>query len=211
MIETNASLQQKCGTRIVNNNNSCIKPILNRTDFDNAVIYSELKSNNIKSIVKCEPMDDEWKATCKERSFWFQDTIDEMKAMHPGMDDRLFDLRKHLLDFAGEAVCLPDYEEDMDDIMNYGQFWIGNNIKMIKGLPSQCHYNSSRLWETNKDKCRICTGYALTSDGIWRQHSWVIWMKSRSNQIIETTVPRLVYFGYVMTSEQCADFADENL
>lgn len=40
-----------------------------------------------------------------------------MKAMHPNMDDRLFDLRTKLLDFAGEAVCLPAYEEDLDNIL----------------------------------------------------------------------------------------------
>lgn len=210
-METNSMLMSKCGTRIaMEEGGSCIKPIIDRAGFDKAIIYSKAKSDAIKSIVRWNPMNDEWKATCKERSFWFQDTIDEMKAMHPKMDDRLVDLRKHLLNFAGEATCLPAYEEDIDDILKYGQFWVGNNIKIMKGLPSQCHYNSSRLWEKNKKDCRICTGYALSDDGMWRQHSWVIWMKPRSNQIIETTVPRIVYFGYVMTSEQCELFAHNN-
>lgn len=126
------------------------------------------------------------------------------------MDDRLFDLRQKLLDFAGEAVCFPGYEEDLDNILNYGQFWIGNNIKLMRGEPSQYHANSCNLWEQNKDITRICTGYALSEDGMWRQHSWIIWHKARSNQIIETTVPRILYFGFVMTTEMCEEFADNN-
>lgn len=40
--------------------------------------------------------------------------------------------------------------------------------------------------------------------------SWIIWHKARSNQIIETTVPRILYFGFVMTTEMCEEFADNN-
>ena len=211
MTETNSTLQQKCGTRILNDNNvSTILPITSRKDFDKFTIYSKNKSPAIKASVKWNPMDDEWKANCKD-NFWFQKTLAEMKAKHPKMDDNLFTLKEKLLEFAGDAVCLPGYEEDLDKILQFGQFWIGNNIKMMRGLPSQCHSNSSRCWEANKDKCRICTGYALSDDGMWRQHSWVIWMKPRSNQIVETTVPRIAYFGFVMTEEQCEEFADNNL
>ena len=154
-------------------------------------------------------MDEDWKAHCKD-NFWFQNSLADMKKLHPKMDDRLFDLKGKLLSFAGESVCLPGYEEDLTNILEYGQFWIGNNIKMMRGLPSQCHYNASRLWEQNKDQSRICTGYALSSDGMWRQHSWLIWNKARSNQIVETTVPRVVYFGFAMNDEQCEEFACNN-
>lgn len=209
MAETNLKLRDKCGTRIVSENTSMIMPILNKHDFDTSTIYSENKSNTIKQKVKWKPMDEEWKQNCS-RNFWFQRTLPEMKEKHPKMDERLFVLREKLIQFAGEAVCLPGYEEDLSEILEYGQFWIGNNIKMMRGEPSHCHANASRCWEANKDKCRICTGYALSPDGMWRQHSWVIWMKPRSNQIVETTVPRIAYFGYVMTDEQCEKFADEN-
>ena len=177
-------LQKSCGTRVIYNGKSCIANITDKDMFDECLICSE--------------------------TFWFQDTLEDMKKLHPTMDDRLFDLRQKLLDFAGEAVCFPGYEEDLDNILNYGQFWIGNNIKLMRGEPSQCHANSCNLWEQNKDITRICTGYALSEDGMWRQHSWIIWHKARSNQIIETTVPRILYFGFVMTTEMCEEFADNN-
>ena len=45
--------------------------------------------------------------------------IEDMKKLHPTMDDRLFDLRQKLLDFAGEAVCflqaVPEITEGRTD------------------------------------------------------------------------------------------------
>ena len=203
-------LQKSCGTRVIYNGKSCITNITTKDMFDECLICSETKNQKIKDGIKYRPMDDNWKSRCKEDQFWFQDTLEDMKKLHPTMDDRLFDLRQKLLDFAGEAVCFPGYEEDLDNILNYGQFWIGNNIKLMRGEPSQCHANSCNLWEQNKDITRICTGYALSEDGMWRQHSWIIWHKARSNQIIETTVPRILYFGFVMTTDMCEEFADNN-
>lgn len=209
MTEDMNLLQKQYGTRIIENGNSIIAPILSKDHFDKILIYSENKSQKIKDSVAWTPMDDDWKSRCKQK-FWMQSALSDALLLHPTIDPRLFTLKERLLDFAGDAVCLPDIEEDIANILAYGQFWIGNNIKMMKGLPSQCHRNASRLWEANKDKSRICTGYALSSDGMWRQHSWCIWHKSRSNQIVETTEPRILYFGFVMTETQCEDFAQDN-
>ena len=206
---TNQDLQLKCGTRIIRDGLSQIMPIKTRKDFDESIIYSENKNKRIKDTVRWTPMDDDWKQRC-QNNFWMKDTVNEALQLHPALDPKLFELKARLLEFAGDAVCLPPDEEDLNELLNYGQFWIGNNIKMMKGIPSQCHYNASRLWEQNKDKCHICTGYALSSDGMWRQHSWCIWNKARSNQIVETTEPRILYYGFVMTTEQCEEFAYNN-
>ena len=215
MQETNLSLKHKCGMRIHpfgNATDSMITPISNHTDYDNAFIPSKKKGLNgdAKNVIKCEPMEDEWKERCKKGFWWFQDALEEMKAMHPYMKEGLYDLKNLLLSFGGEATCLDAYEEDLDKILQYGQLWLGTNVKMMKGLPSQCHRNSCDLWVENKENSRICTGYALSDDGMWRQHSWLVWMKPKSNQIVETTVPRLAYFGYVMTTEQCEKFVADN-
>lgn len=166
--------QKSCGTRVVLDGKSCITNIPDKTFYDNCLIYSEIKNKRIKDSVTWNHMSDDWKKRCKQNSFWSQDTLDDMKQMHPDMDDRLFELRTKLLDFAGEAVCLPAYEEDLNNLLNYGQFWIGNNVKFMKGEPCRCHANASNLWEQNKDNTVICTGYALSSDGMWRQHSWLL-------------------------------------
>jgi hypothetical protein len=62
---TNGMLKVKCGTRVINNDVSQILPITNKKDFDDFIIYSENKSNKIKSKLKWEPMSEEWKNNCK--------------------------------------------------------------------------------------------------------------------------------------------------
>lgn len=205
-----AQLQTVCGTRVILDGESRIVNITDKDIFDRCLIYSEAKSQKIKGSIRWNSMDTDWKADCKEKKFWFQDTLEDMKKMHPSMNSRLFDLRQKLLTFAGEAICFPPYEEDLDNILNYGQFWVGSNAKLMRGEPSRCHANSANLWEQNKKATRICTGYALSEDGMWRQHSWLVWHKSRSNQIIETTAKRIAYYGFVMPYDMCQQFADEN-
>lgn len=205
-----AQLQAVYGTRVILDGESRIVNITDKDIFDRCFIYSKAKSQKIKDCIRWNQMDTDWKADCKERKFWFQDTLEGMKKMYPSMDGRLFNLRQKLLAFAGEAVCFPPCEEDFDNILNYGQFWVGSNAKLMRGEPNRCHVNSANLWEQNKDTTRICTGYALSEDGIWRQHSWLVWHKARSNQIVETTVKRIAYYGFVMPYDMCQQFIDEN-
>lgn len=205
-----AQLQTVCGTRVILNGKSCIINITNKDMFDRCLIYSKAKNQKIKDHIKWKTMEADWKKDCKESKFWFQNTLEDMKKIHPSMDSRLFTLHQKLLDFAGEAVCFPPYEEDLDNILSHGQFWVGSNVKLMCGEPSQCHANSANLWEQNKDTTRICTGYALSEDGMWRQHSWIVWHKAHSNQIVETTAKRIAYYGFVMPYDMCQQFVDEN-
>ena len=131
--------------------------------------------------------------------------------LHPQMDRRLFDLKERLLSFAGEAVCLPAYEPDLENILSYGQFWLGYNAERMLGEDCHCHSNSALLWEVNKDKTVICTGYALSADGMWRQHSWLIHRNPRSNRVVEITRPRVLYYGFAMTPELCERFVSYNV
>ena len=67
---------------------------------------------------------------------------------------------------------------------------------------------SDGLWYKNKDRCFIATGYALSEDGLWRCHSWVVQPMARTVRVWETTVKRVAYFGVVLTSEECEDFVE---
>ena len=130
-------------------------------------------------------------------------------------DPKLLQLEQRLLSFGGNSVCLPGEEEDLENIMRYGQLWYGKTVKMKKGRPSRCHSNSAELYSANRDaltdsRLMICTGYALSEDGMWRQHSWLAWIKARSVTLVETTVPRVAYFGFCMTGEQCEEFVYNN-
>jgi hypothetical protein len=70
-----------------------------------------------------------------------------------------------------------------------------------------CHENVAELWT---DKSRGITGmgvgYALSEDGLWRQHSWAM----RNEDIVETTAMRVKYFGVVLTGNQADQFAEAN-
>jgi len=83
---------------------------------------------------------------------------------------------------------------------------------MKRGQANRCHANTSNLWLANKDQHEIviCTGYALSNDGMWRQHSWLALRRPRSIQIIETTERRVAYFGFAMTEEEAMKFIENN-
>lgn len=125
-------------------------------------------------------------------------------------DGHYKELADRLLSFGGEHVCFPCIEEDMDKILSRGQLWMGDKVDLKKGEPCHCHSNSAYLWDANRDKTTIATGYALTEDGLWRQHSWVIHLKPRQNRVVETTTKRLIYFGFAMTEEECEEFLYNN-
>lgn len=143
----------------------------------------------------------EWKEAVKE--MWWA------RFNHGKLTEEDFiyrDFMRNLLQFAGEEVCFRLGDSDFPKIKEYGQFWFGKNVKIMKGLSSRCHENSFYLWKENQENTLICTGYALSKDGMWRQHSWLVNLKARSNQIIETTAPRVAYFGVCLTYESCQNF-----
>jgi hypothetical protein len=74
--------------------------------------------------------------------------------------------------------------------------------------PGTCHANISSLWKRRlRDIVAIGTGYALSADGLWRQHSWGV----RRQGILETTALREKYFGILLQGSDADSFADANL
>lgn len=203
--ETNHDLMNFAGTRIVLTDeigytHSKLQAIQTLYTYNNCKICSLNKDASYRASFCWNPMNDEWKKRRQEMR----------KKTEKDFPKGMFELRNLLLSFGGEDVCFIGIEEDLNDILAYGQFWFGKNAKMMKGYMSKCHANSAALWQNNKEKTRICTGYALSDDGMWRQHSWVLQFKERSNQIIETTTKRIGYFGFCMNTERCERFANEN-
>lgn len=180
------------GTRVVMESGSRIYPIREKKFLDSHDIYSKNKSKGIKDTLVWD---------VKKENF------PKYEYLYPESSI----LSDKILKFGGNVVCIPEPEEDYENIMKYGQFWFGKGAKMMKGQPSQCHKNSCNLWKQNKRNTRICTGYALSSDGIWRQHSWVLEFCANSNHIIETTNKRVAYFGFVMDEDTCREFVFSNL
>lgn len=123
-------------------------------------------------------------------------------------------LHDRLLEIGGVETCFPTFENDLDYILTYGQLWDNLTVNLRRGEPSQCHANSAKIWKKYQDspdhKYAIVTGYALSTDGLWRQHSWILQIKPRANVLIETTAPRLAYYGFALPYAIAEDFCDDN-
>jgi hypothetical protein len=72
---------------------------------------------------------------------------------------------------------------------------------------SSCHQNVASVWTKKKfGIVGVATGYALSEDGLWRQHSWGI----LRDGVLETTEVRVKYFGVVFQGERADFFAANN-
>lgn len=144
--------------------------------------------------IRTLPMDSEWKSRLQKRN---RNLFTECPHLVP--------LRDKLLSLAGEETCLPSVEKDLPLLLSRGEVFLGKGSILRKGEPCRCHSNSAYLWDANSDKLAICTGYALSRDGLWRQHSWLVF-KSTGGSVVETTVRRLLYFGVRLTDMESESF-----
>jgi len=110
-------------------------------------------------------------------------------------------LEQRLLSMGGTMV-VPRQEPDQDKILSCGRLWNWDNVKIISGVLRNCHGNVARLWRSNPKRYRIATGWALSEDGLWRQHSWII----DGSTLVETTIGRVKYFGFLLTPLEAQQF-----
>lgn len=86
-------------------------------------------------------------------------------------------------------------------------------VDLQRGKTSQCHENSARLWRRQHRALSLVTGYGLSDDGLFRQHTWLLRNAPKVSQarIIETTEPRILYYGYVLTRSEAQQFCAAEL
>jgi len=116
-------------------------------------------------------------------------------------------LKAMLLRFGGEyLVAPPKPDQDLPMLLEQGFLIAGpTKLKMMKS--SSCHQNVACVWTKRRfGIVGIATGYALSEDGLWRQHSWGI----LRDGVLETTEVRLKYFGIVLQGERADFFAASN-
>lgn len=113
------------------------------------------------------------------------------------------ELHARLLALGGElVVVLP--EPHLDLILARGRAW-GATKERVPGRRSDCHANVARL---PSDRYALATGWALSaSDGLWRQHSWGV---NARGEPVETTEPRVAYYGVVLEGDEVAWFREAN-
>lgn len=195
-----------------------------------------MSKNKLKG---CVPMDKEWKESISQDKWWATGYdlnkiggMEEINKPENKMFKTLLEFRDMLLEkYGGEEVCLPTHDEDIYKIIDRGLLFVINDENKdigqivhydeLIGLPSQCHMNSCFLYKFDEvqveyEECvKIMTGYALSSDGMWRQHSWCIAYMGEDyiedSIIIETTEKRVAYFGFIMNEDECQEFCESCL
>jgi hypothetical protein len=115
--------------------------------------------------------------------------------------------RRLLLSLGGlELVAPPRPDGDVPRLITAG-FVMAGSVKLKIMERSSCHGNISRLWGRKRGGLvGNGTGYALSGDGLWRQHSWGIARQG----IVETTQVRVKYFGRLLQGSDAESFAPAN-
>jgi len=124
-----------------------------------------------------------------------------------GTQPELKHLKTILLRLGGEfLVAPPKPDQDVPLLLEQGFLTSGpTTIRVMKS--SSCHQNVASVWTKRRfGIVGIATGYALSGDGLWRQHSWGI----LRDGVLETTEARLKYFGLVLQGRRADFFAASN-
>ena len=109
---------------------------------------------------------------------------------------------RRLLDPGGTFALLFLPDPRVGERLDRGHFFTGSGAPMCPGEPSGCHANAAMIYVRSRGRARMDSGYDLSDDGLWRQHSWGI--DSRDGRILETTERRVRYDGYVQDDHESA-------
>ena len=113
----------------------------------------------------------------------------------------MLDLADKLPKCAGWAVVATNIDT-LPYIITEGFLLDGADAVLDVGAPSACHDNAARLVQMDPGKMLMMSGYALSDDGMWRGHSWCLRREDDGSfTIVETTCPRLGYFGHIVRRE----------
>jgi len=130
--------------------------------------------------------------------------MDSRNAEHLAECPELKQLQDKLMSVGGDIVCLQK-EPDLEMLLARGIVTEGKTV-LKKMTPCHCHANVATLWSRFEPKVKIVTGWGLSEDGIWRQHTWAL----RGTTILETTEARTKYFGVILTPEEANKFWEDN-
>ena len=115
-------------------------------------------------------------------------------------------LAKRLLAIGGERVVVPMWgDEHLSRYLTEGRSFDVDGLRYEPGEPIRCHQNVSYIFLDGAGA--IATGFALSEDGYWRQHSWAV----ADDTVIETTTIRTGYFGLLLEGEEARAWAELQL
>jgi hypothetical protein len=138
------------------------------------------------------------------REHLFAERVHQQDLENPGYKSTWASLSALLISHGGSAVVPPLHPNPLADVIRErGDLFVPTQLLSVVGGQSDCHSNVVALWRSGA-AVAVGTGFALSQDGLWREHSWA-W--NASGALIETTVPRTAYFGVRMTNEPAQLFA----
>lgn len=117
-------------------------------------------------------------------------------------------LKELLLGLGGDQLVAPLVPDASLSLLVEAGFVMAGPVFRRIMRESGCHRNVAEIWTSRRREIvGIGTGYCLSDDGLWRQHSWGI----RREGILETTVPRVKYFGVLLQQGDADMFSLANL
>jgi hypothetical protein len=139
--------------------------------------------------------------------------LNDRLSLEASVEPRWIVLNDKLLALGGQAiVAYPPYhfsDRLPNALSRRARSFDPQGAVMLGGQPGHCHHNTAamfakkELWRfagrSDLPKIKIVTGWALSDDGIWRSHSWGV---QRDGTVVETTCPRIGYFGVVLNPEE---------
>ena len=152
--------------------------------------------------------DEAWMMRLRERCFTADTNFCVNERVGGKIDPRIEQLKQKLIGALGVAAVMPVIEEAIVPLLERGEFLEMMRVTKAPGEASRCHTNSAFIWELDPDRYELMTGYGLSKDGVWRQHSWVY--DTKEGEIIETTEERVVYYGFRMTKDEANKFYWDN-
>lgn len=196
------------------------EPVLYKCNVDLDQVYWEQLTEflctcfyrkSLRSSLPDVPSDDLWMHLTDQQN-WGPLSLhpQQDKAIKETVPVPLFPLEQKLLAVGGTRMIYR-YEPDLKQLLT-NAIVFDAQIELIRGELHNCHSNVAHYWNKNRERLAIVTGYALSEDGLWRQHSWLL----RKNVIVEqcrlleTTIRREKYFGIILTDNEAEIFSKMN-
>jgi hypothetical protein len=127
----------------------------------------------------------------------YRQRIEEQDRTHEGYARMWSQLTVAILVHGGRHVVPPRRPDPLVLLLAHqGERWQAA-VRPCPGMASSCHRNAVELWRQGTATA-IGTGYGLSDDGLWREHSWGV---ASDGSVLETTEPRTTYFGVALRDE----------
>jgi hypothetical protein len=128
-----------------------------------------------------------WLALCRAR-------VDGYGDVDAQYGERWRSWCRTLLSIGGSLVVPPRGPETDLEALLAGGSAVNLPVRQVPGEPGDCHRNVAARWIDGSFES-IGTGYALSDDQLWRQHSWGL---TSGGDLVETTDRRLAYVGFTL-------------